>query len=71
LPNGIDGRQLVEEARKRWPGLKVLFTTGYARSALVHHGRLEPGIELIVKPFSESSLAKRIRQVLDRRRAAA
>ncbi len=65
LPNGIDGRQLVDEARRRWPQLKVLFTTGYARSALVHSGRLDPGIELIVKPFSESSLAKRIRKVLD------
>ncbi|HUH93804.1 MAG TPA: PAS domain S-box protein [Casimicrobiaceae bacterium] len=71
LPNGIDGRQLVDEARKRWPNLKVLFTTGYARTALMHHGRLDPGIELIVKPFSQASLAKRIRKVLDERRRAA
>ncbi|HTS21215.1 MAG TPA: ATP-binding protein [Casimicrobiaceae bacterium] len=71
LPSGLDGRQLVDEARKRWPDLKVLFTTGYARSALVHYGRLDSGIELIVKPFSEASLAKRIRAVLDGRRAAA
>jgi PAS domain S-box-containing protein len=71
LPNGVDGRQLVDEARKRWPDLTLLFTTGYARSALVHYGRLDPGIELIVKPFSEASLAKRIRAVLDSRRAAA
>ena len=65
LPNGIDGRQLVDEARKRWPRLKVLFTTGYARSGLVHYSRLEPGIQLILKPFSESTLASRIRKVLD------
>jgi len=71
LPNGIDGRQLVDEARKRWPSLKVLFTTGYARTALMHYGRLDPGIELIVKPFSQASLAKRIRKVLDTRRKAA
>jgi len=71
LPNGIDGRQLVDDARKRWPELKVLFTTGYARTALIHHGRLEPGIELIVKPFSETSLAKRIRTILDQKRVAA
>jgi PAS domain S-box-containing protein len=71
LPNGLDGRELVDEARKRWPQLKVLFTTGYARSAFTHFGRLDPGIELIVKPFSEASLAKRIRRILDTRRAAA
>ena len=65
LPNGIDGRQLVDQARKRWPNLKVLFTTGYARSGIVHYSRLDPGIQLIVKPFSESSLANRIRRVLD------
>jgi signal transduction histidine kinase len=71
LPNGIDGRQLVEEARQRWPDLEVLFTTGYARTALTHYGRLDPGIELIVKPFSEASLTRRIRKVLDARRRAA
>jgi PAS domain S-box-containing protein len=71
LPNGVDGRQLVDEARKRWPALKVLFTTGYARSSIVHHGRLDPGVELIVKPFSEASLANRIRKILDGARPAA
>jgi PAS domain S-box-containing protein len=65
LPNGVDGRQLVDEAHKRWPQLKVLFTTGYARSGIVHYGQLDPGIQLIVKPFSESSLANRVRKVLD------
>ena len=71
LPNGTDGRQLVETARAQWPDLKVLFTTGYAKTALMHHGRLDPGIELIVKPFSEASLARRIRGILDGKRAAA
>jgi CheY-like chemotaxis protein len=71
LPNGTDGRQLVEQARAHWPELKVLFTTGYAKTALMHHGRLDPGIELIVKPFSEASLARRIRGILDGKRAAA
>ncbi len=65
LPNGMNGRQLADEARRRWPELKVLFTTGYARNAIVHHGRLDPGVELIVKPFTQSSLAARVRQVLD------
>jgi PAS domain S-box-containing protein len=65
LPNGINGRQLAEEVRRRWPDLKVLYTTGYARNAIVHHGRLDPGVDLIVKPFTQSSLAAKIRQVLD------
>jgi len=71
LPNEVDGRQLVNAARKRWPNLRVLFTTGYARTSLVHHSRLDLGIELIVKPFSEASLASRIRRILDGARAAA
>jgi PAS domain S-box-containing protein len=65
LPNGVDGRQLAHEVSVRWPGVKVLFTTGYARNAIVHHGRLDPGVELIVKPFTQSALAKKVRQVLD------
>ena len=47
-----------------WPALRVLFTTGYARNAIVHHGRLDPGVELIVKPFSQASLAQKVRLVL-------
>jgi PAS domain S-box-containing protein len=65
LPNGMNGRQLAEEAQQRRPGLKVLFTTGYARNAIVHQGRLDPGVELIVKPFTHSSLADKVRRVLD------
>jgi CheY-like chemotaxis protein len=52
LPSGMTGPQLVEAARALRPRLKVLFTTGYARNALVHHGRLEVGVDLITKPFS-------------------
>ena len=46
------------------PDLKVLFTTGYARNAIVHHGRLDPGVELIVKPYTYAALAEKIRAVL-------
>src|SRR4029078_2189640 len=52
LPGGMNGRERADQARQRWPGLKVLFTTAYARNAIIHHGRLGPGVELIVKPFS-------------------
>lgn len=65
LPGGLNGRQLADEARQRHATLKVLFTTGYARNAIVHQGRLDPGVELIVKPFTYSALAKKIRQVVD------
>src|ERR1043166_9391587 len=65
LPHGVNGRQLANQVRDRWPQIKVLFTTGYARNAIVHHGRLDPGVELIVKPFTHSALAEKVRSVLD------
>jgi PAS domain S-box-containing protein len=68
LPGGMNGRQLADEARRRRPDLKVLFTTGYARNAIVHDGRLDPGVELITKPFSQVALASKLRDILDARR---
>jgi CheY-like chemotaxis protein len=65
LPGGVTGRRLAEAARAQRPGLKVLFTTGYARNAIVHNGTLDPGVELIVKPFTQRDLAQKIRAVLD------
>ncbi|MEA3024832.1 MAG: hypothetical protein QOF91_117, partial [Alphaproteobacteria bacterium] len=52
MPGGMNGRQLADEAVRRRPGLKVLFTTGYTRNAIVHHGRLDAGVQMIGKPFS-------------------
>jgi PAS domain S-box-containing protein len=65
LPGGMNGRQLAEEARKRRPELKVLFTTGYARNAIVHDGRLDAGVHLITKPFSQAALAGKLRDIID------
>ncbi|MBV8841903.1 MAG: PAS domain S-box protein, partial [Bryobacterales bacterium] len=65
LPGGMNGRQLAEQALRRQPRLKVLFTTGYARNAIIHQGRLDPGVEIVFKPFTYSDLAMKIRQVLD------
>jgi CheY-like chemotaxis protein len=65
LPAGMNGRQLAEEAKKRRPGLKVLFTTGYARNAIVHDGRLDPGVELLTKPFSQTVLSEKLRDIID------
>ena len=45
--------------------LKVLFTTGYTRNAIVHHGRLDPGVEMIGKPFSIDELTRKVRAILD------
>jgi CheY-like chemotaxis protein len=66
LPGGLNGRQLAEEARRRWPEIRVLLTTGYTRDAMVRQGKLEVGVELLVKPFTEADLARKIREVLDR-----
>ena len=66
LPGGMTGATLAVEGRALRPDLKVLFTTGYARNAIVHHGRLDPGVELITKPFSYADLAARVRDMLDR-----
>ena len=65
LPDGLDGRELAREAQHRRPGLRVLFTTGYARNAVIHNGRLEAGVCLIGKPFTFAELAARVRAVLD------
>jgi PAS domain S-box-containing protein len=66
LPGGMTGAVLAKEAEKLRPGIKTLFTTGYARNAIVHHGRLDPGVELLTKPFSYADLAARVRDILDR-----
>ena len=65
LPGGMNGRQLADSARQRRPGIKVLFTTGYARNAIVHHGRLDPGVQVVFKPFTYSDLAAKLRKAFD------
>lgn len=63
----MNGRQLVDEACKRRPSLKVLFTTGYTRNAVVHNGTLDPDVRLLGKPFTLEHLARTVRDVLDGR----
>jgi signal transduction histidine kinase len=65
MPAGLDGRQLAEEAARRRPGIKVLFTTGYTRNAIVHNGQLDAGVNLISKPFTFRELALKVRGLLD------
>jgi CheY-like chemotaxis protein len=61
---GINGRQLADEASRRQPGIKILFMSGYAKDAIVHNGVLDPGVELLSKPFTMNSLARKVGQVL-------
>jgi CheY-like chemotaxis protein len=62
---GMNGRKLAEEAKRRAASLRVLFMTGYSRNAIVHQGRLDPGVDLIQKPLSGAQLAAMVRKLLD------
>jgi signal transduction histidine kinase/ActR/RegA family two-component response regulator len=70
LGSGPNGRELATRIGEKRAGLPVLFTTGYTRNAIVHHGRLDPGVHLLDKPFTQQDLARKIRELLDRSRAA-
>ncbi|MFE1601857.1 hybrid sensor histidine kinase/response regulator [Methylobacterium sp. ID0610] len=60
----VNGRKLADEALRRRPDLKVVFMTGYTRNAIVHNGMLDPGTQLITKPFTVTQLAAKLRTVL-------
>jgi PAS domain S-box-containing protein len=62
---GMSGRELSDTLRRRNPDLKVLYTTGYTRNAIVHNGVLDPGVDILPKPFAVEDLAMKIREVLD------
>jgi signal transduction histidine kinase/CheY-like chemotaxis protein len=64
LPGGINGRQVADGAREVRPDLKVLFITGYAENAVVGNGHLEPGMQVLAKPFPMEALATRIRDLM-------
>jgi PAS domain S-box-containing protein len=64
MPDSLNGRQLVDEAIMRRPGLKTLFTSGYTENAIVHHGRLDTGVLLLAKPYRKSDLSRMIRMAL-------
>jgi CheY-like chemotaxis protein len=64
MPGPMNGRQLVDEALKRRPSLKTLFTSGYTENAILHHGRLDEGVLLLAKPYRKPELARMIRVAL-------
>jgi signal transduction histidine kinase/ActR/RegA family two-component response regulator len=65
LPKGMNGRMLSQEAAALRPDLPVLFTTGYARNAIIHDGRLDPGVQFIAKPYTQEEIAHKLRAVID------
>jgi CheY-like chemotaxis protein len=62
---GMSGRDLANRVLADRPMLPVLFTTGYTRNAIIHHGRLDPGVQLLSKPFAQHELARKVREMLD------
>ena len=69
LPGGVSGRTLSERVLQVRPDLPVLFTTGYTRNAIVHHGRLDPNVNLLNKPYTQQDLARKVGELLGRETA--
>ena len=65
LPGSDSGRVLAGKFRQQYPGLPVLYTTGYTRNAIVHQGPLDPGVQLLNKPYTQQDLGRKIRDMLD------
>lgn len=64
MPGGMNGKELADQALIKYPWLKVLYTSGYTENAIVHHGRLDPGVDLLSKPYRRQELARKVRKVL-------
>jgi len=64
----MSGKQLADLLKKSFPGLKTLFISGYTDNAIVHHGVLIEGVDFLQKPFSPETIARKVREVLDRTR---
>jgi len=64
MPGSMNGRELAEQAIKRKPDIRVLYTSGYTENAIIHHGRLDAGVLLLAKPYRRSDLATLIRAAL-------
>ena len=65
LPGSMNGRQLADAARKRRPGLKVLFITGYAENAASSDGWIQEGMQVMTKPFALNTLAAKVQGILN------
>lgn len=69
MPGLISAPELAQEAKKRYPDLAIMFTSGYTRNALISGGRLEEGVQLLSKPYRREDLARRVRAIFDRNNA--
>ncbi|MTV16703.1 MULTISPECIES: PAS domain S-box protein [Bradyrhizobium] len=64
MPGILRSPDMARKAKERLPNVAVLFTSGYTQNAIVHGGRLDPGVELLAKPYTREALARKIRHVL-------
>jgi nitrogen-specific signal transduction histidine kinase len=64
MPGGISGRELADAVLKLRPGARVLYTSGYTDNSIVHHGRLDPGVLLLSKPYRKAELDRMVRLAL-------
>ena len=64
MPGSMNGRQLADAAKVRRPSLGILYTSGYSENAIVHHGRLDPGVLLLAKPYRKADLARMVRKAI-------
>ena len=67
----MSGRDVAEQLELRFPGVKVLYISGYTDHAIVHEGQLNPGIAFLHKPFTPGALLRKVRSVIDGPAAAA
>ena len=65
MPGGMNGVEVADEAKRIQPGIKVLYTSGYAEYAIVHNGILDSGVILLNKPYSREELLDKVRAILD------
>ena len=63
LPGGMNGVEIAEEVKRIQPGIKVLYTTGYAENAVAHNGQLDPGVTLVNKPYRRAELLEKVREI--------
>lgn len=68
MPGRLKSSELARKAKERRPDIEVLFTSGYTENSIVHGGRLDPGVNLLSKPYARETLARKIRALLDRAR---